>query len=89
MIDNFTGLVLAIFLAVCLILSGCHGVKVAKGPLEVVPSEEVEVTIRREGFDTKRVKGEFIQGRLYLDGEELKANDVRYADAVIGIKVVR
>ena len=91
MIDNFTGLVLAIFVVVCFWLSGCtkNGVLVYKGPLVVEQNSEVEVTIRREGFDTRTVKGEWIEGHLYLDGEPLKSNDVRYVDAVLGIRVVR
>lgn len=90
MIDNFTGLVLAFWVAACLILSGCvkPPVVVHKGPL-VIESAEVEVIVRREGFDTRKLKGEFIEGKLYLDGEELKRDDIRYADAVLGIRVVR
>ncbi len=88
--NTATGLLLALLFVVVLVLSGCHpGIKVRQGPLEVHTDGEVEVTIIREGIDTKQVKGKFIEGELYLDGERLDRNDVRYADAVLGIRVVR
>jgi hypothetical protein len=90
MIDNFTGLCLAIWIALMVIISnsGCVAKPViVKGPIVEV-DRPVELTFRREGFDTVKRRGRIIGGTVFVDGEPVLTN-FQYAGALVKVQEVQ